>query len=438
VSKTDVQQPRGPFISGRSSPGLIMGARLAIIGLGLITAPIVARAIGPDGRGLTAAGLAAMTIAPVVMGAGLPMAVRRRAAMGDEAEIIRGARLYALLLIVPAVILGVFAHTYVLPGLHGVGGWLLVIGVAISPLYVSLLCDQSVLIVRRDYMRVAILQSLQPIANALGIVAGGLFGLLSVQWVIGSYVVATILAFSCSLLLVRVPIRGIRDSTIELVREGYSFAGSQVAETASNRLDQVIMVSVIGASGAGYYATAALIASLPIAVAHAIGAAIFRDAAVSPIDGRNHIVGSGLRASFTLGLISACGLAVVVPWGVPFVFGESFRGAVFPTLVGLFGTPAIVVGYVGTVSLGAVGRGRDMSLAQGVGLIVGMAALFPLGGAFGAAGASAASVVGYWIAACMAIYCLHIPCSSLLLRRSDFAASLGLVLHGRVRDRSAD
>lgn len=413
-----------------NSPASIMAARIGMMALGLITAPVVARSIGPDGRGITAAAIAAMGIAPVVLGAGLPMAVRRRASVGEEAATVRGARRLVLYLIAPAALLGSLGGTTLFGSLDDVARWLVFAGLTLAPAYVSLLCDQSVLIVRNEYGRVAVLQSLQPGVNAVGIVTCGLLGVLSTSWVIGCYVLSMLLAFACSLALVRVPFRGRRDSTRGLAREGIAYWGSQIGEAASNRLDQVIMVVVIGATGAGLYAIAALIAALPVAIAHSVGAVVFRRIATATGDARDQIVGTGLRSSLLMGAISASALAVAAPVAVPLVFGEAFHGAVGPTLIALAGSPAVVVGYVATVSLGAMRRGRSMALAQLAGLAVGIALLMPLGAALGAVGAACASSTGYWLAAILAIYWLGVPKGLLVLRRSDLRSAASMLVRG--------
>lgn len=409
-----------------ATAGSIVAARAVAIALGLVTAPLLARSLGPQGRGVAAAALAALAVAPVIIALGLPMAVRRRAAFEDDAAVLRAARLVVTFLSVPSVVLGVLVAVLLLDEGSPTVRALFVVGMALSPAFVSVLCDQSILIVRNQYRRVAALQLAQPVTYASGIIAGGIAGRLTVEWAVGAFVVATTVTAVFTAGLVRVGLRGRRVPARPLVREGLSYAGSQAAESAANRIDQVLAVSVIGSGQAGLYAVAVTIAAIPVSFGHAIGAVLFRDLAVGGAR-LKEVEARGVRMALLSGVAAALALAAVTPWGVPLVFGPEFRDAVPVVLTLLLSGPAVVAGYVATVTLAAENRGRAMTAAQAAGLVVGVTLLYVIGPPWGAAGAAAASAAGYWTTMVLAIGMLGPRAAALVPRRADVADMAGVL-----------
>lgn len=347
------------------------------------------------------------------------MAVRRRAATEQQEPVVRAARLAAALGIPLAIAVGLLLVATLLRGLDPASTVAFLWAAAVTPLFVSALNDQSVLIVRGAYLQVAVLQSALPITSFLVVVTGWLTDRLDVAWVVSGQGLGAAVTGVAGLVFVRVSLRGERSSVHGLAREGAKYSGSQISETAQNRLDQVLMPLVIGASGAGLYAVAVTVATLPLALGHALAAALFRDVAAADDAGRVSLTSRAVRESNVLGIVAAGALAAVTPFVIPLVFGEDFRAAVPVTLVALIGAPLFVTGYVATNLLGAHGRGHAMTFAQLSGLVVGLILLVPLAVPFGAVGAAAASVLGYAVSCTLAVRGLRIPAADLRPRRHD-------------------
>lgn len=411
-----------------NAPWVITAARFAILGSGLVTAPLVARAVGPEGRGLTASALATLAILPFVLGVGLPMAVRRRAAIESVSEIVRTVRLFAFFLVVPATLLGLLAKGVFLSGLTGAQSLVFMAGAAATPLFISALADESVLIVRKQFLGVAIYRAAQPVVYFVIVVCTTLTGTLDVTWIIVAMASGTVASGVVGSVLVRVGLRGPRVPMRPLLRQGISYAGSELAEVSQNRLDQVVMVSLIGASQAGLYAVAVTLATLPVVLGHAVGAAVFREVANAQGAERDDLVARTLRAANLMGIVASASLAGVTPLVVPFLFGKEFIGAVPVTLIALAGSTAILTGYVATVLLGAEGAGRSMTLAQVAGVFTGIGLLFVLGPRFLAIGAAVASSLGYMLTYAVATRKLNVRLNALLPRRSDALTALQLLL----------
>ncbi len=95
------------------SPSIIAVTRLIVQLSPLITAPVIARELGPAGRGLYSACFAAMILAPVVLGMGLPLAVRRRASTGAPEATLRAVYVVLPFLVPVAVAVGFLLERYV-------------------------------------------------------------------------------------------------------------------------------------------------------------------------------------------------------------------------------------------------------------------------------------------------------------------------------------
>src|SRR5690606_37094759 len=96
---------------------LIAIGRYASIGMSLLTVPLVARALGPDGRGISATMVAVITLATVFLGLGVPLVLRRRVAEGERMRpVLSAGRSFAVLTLVPAALLAIAFNTLLFRG----------------------------------------------------------------------------------------------------------------------------------------------------------------------------------------------------------------------------------------------------------------------------------------------------------------------------------
>src|SRR5680860_505229 len=118
--------------SAVNSPSIIALTRLIIQLTPLLTAPIVARELGPEGRGFYAACFAAMTLTPVALGLGLPLVTRRRSANHDPASTMRSVYRIIPILIPCAVGIGYFIKQALIPGISTLSGHIFLVGMGCS------------------------------------------------------------------------------------------------------------------------------------------------------------------------------------------------------------------------------------------------------------------------------------------------------------------
>lgn len=402
----------------------MVAARAPVLLSGLVVAPMLARALGPADRGYAAATTAALAMAPVVVALGVPMAVRRRAAWGVDADALRGARLLLPLQVVVGGLIGLALAPLVLPGASARLTAVFVAAMALTMTYIEVLNAQSVLIARKAFGAVATIQMCQPICYAVAVAIGWSAGRLSIGWVISSYALSVVGNVVVGEALVRVGFGGGRIPASALARQGLPFAGAQAAEIASSRIDTLLTVSIIGAHDAGLYAVATMVGSLPVVVAQAVGAAVFADHARRPEAEHAAAATSVVRMAFVVGTVAGVLLGGTAPFLVPLIFGHAFSAAVGPTVILAIAAPATVAVSVSAMLLAAAGKGHRATVVQGVSVGVDVALLYALGPGLGSSGAALASLGSALCAAVVGIRLLQLRLGAVSqFHRADLSAA---------------
>lgn len=380
------------------SPATIALARGFTVFLGLATTLLIARELGSTGRGETAAAMSAMFLVPIFLGLGLPVVARRLTAHGRRDPAIRSIRLMCIPLFPVATIIGGLIVLGPLASLSDSERWIAGVGIALAPVAILWMTDESSLVSQGRYRSVASIQLMMPgsffVLCAVAFVAGS----LSVAFVLAACVAANLLTLMLSSALTRVAFRGHREPVLGSLKEGMTYAGAQSAEASANKLDQIILLPLVGAVELGYYSIAATVALMPLALSFAITAKSYAGIAQSTGGQRHERQIAAVRAILYWSLLAAIANVLVVSQLIPFVFGAEFEGAVIPCMICSIGTVGVMTAQVASNSLTAAKEGWKSTTGQVVGLVVGIALIFVLAPSFGAVGAAVASAVGYSIA----------------------------------------
>ncbi|MCT1353181.1 oligosaccharide flippase family protein [Gordonia sp. p3-SID1431] len=317
--------------------------------LALATAPILARGLGTDGRGLYAAATAAFGLAPVILAAGVPTAVRVSAAHKsvDPRSLLRSV---AVLLPPVAVLGGLLGAVLSLTLLHELSeteALLFSVSMACTSMFVWILCVQSVLVAYARYFEIAIAQVLQGLFTAISIVSLWLAGSLTVASAMGVYGFATLVAALVLTLVVRSIVFGAAigasTRTVDLLRGGARYMAAQVSEVSTTTLPILVAPVAIGASSAGLLSVGITAASIPMIVAFVVSPVIFGASARAVAESEAlEILGTGLRAALLATVGIAVPLGLLCPVLVPVLFGEPFSAAVAPAVVMVFASPLTV------------------------------------------------------------------------------------------------
>ncbi len=199
-----------------------------------------------------------------------------------------------------------------------------------------------------------------------------------------------------TLLIVGVtPTRG--GSAWELVRFGIQTVPAAIATLANTRLDQILIVPILSTTELGIYAVAVGVAFIPINVGGTLGLSMFREAASDAADRRVTTFRLLQAAKVLAGTVLVSGVGayfLIVP-----VYGDDFSGSVGPALLLIVGS-----GFSGCssvlVQIGfACGRPSFGSWGSLCGLVVTLIGLPFALPRYGVTGAAVVSVGAYFLTA---------------------------------------
>jgi O-antigen/teichoic acid export membrane protein len=386
----------------------------------LVAAPLLARVLGVEGRGETAAAVAPFLLAVTCATVGVPEAVTYFAARRPHlARTIfrRGARLVTLGGVLSTAL--VIALAPLLSG--GSSTMQRLITIAALPIVPTLL-----LMTLRARAMAA--QRFAQVARDRATGAVLTLGALVAFTAAGSLTpTAAVVIMTCGPLTGAVAHARPRAPAPEeapgepgvsravFLRFGVSAWAGAVTGIALLRLDQVILVPLSTTAELGIYAVAVTIGEAPLILNAAIRDVMFARESTEPSAAR---LTTAARVSGALVTGAAAALAALSPWLLPVLFGEAFRPAVGPALVMLAGIALSAAGSV--AGSGLTGRGRPglRSACLAVACAVNVVLLILLAPPLGALGAAIATAVGGVVASNAAIV---LVCRLEGLRWRDFA-----------------
>lgn len=415
------------------APALLLFGKLLLALLTLISAPIVARAIGPDGRGETAAAIGLFYLLPVLLAFGLPLELRRQAATGDPAPALRTARLICCCGYLVSCAIAALCFWTLFVDFESTARWVATVGVAATPFAASWFCDNGILVGQDRYRAVFSLQVAQPTLYVVLIVVFWLTGIASTATVLIANISGMMLTFVLGLSLTRIRPVGAHQPPLTLLRKSARFAGSAIAESATNRIDQVLALPLLGAYQAGLYSVAATVAAAPMAMGQALGASYFGATARTAEENRKPIANEAFRVALAAVLCVIPAVGIIAMFAIPVVFGSDFAGAIAPMWICLGATGLLVIAYVMSMVLAASGKGWRMTFAQVSGVVVGVAALLLFGPILAALGAAVASVVSATVIVVILVWSLRLQPRQSLPRPRDVRLVITRILKPRAQ-----
>ena len=380
--------------------GVVSFSLLAIAFDG-ITAIVVARELGPAGRGTFAAALTVAVVAAALACLGIPTAGRVQLANRSG-----GLRLPNYLSVIPLhALLGAvtaFAFTY------------LFVVVALSVGSVTLAAAGAFLgagFVASNFLFEALhalgRQAHATASNAVGSLSA-LVGAL-VAGVAQSGPTTYLLVLGCSLVfqslvatlqLARVEHLGIRYSSQvhrRLLRAGLPALPFQVSTLATFRLDRYLVAAFVGVGAAGVYSVAATISEATRALPLSLGQVLLTgrsSGSVSMADER--------RARTMVLCVSWSGLgilAISAPWLIAVLFGDEYASAVAPLRLLLVAETFVAAWLIDNrllVGSGRLGAASATTVISAAVVLIGDVVLIPPFGLMGAAAASVAAYATAW------------------------------------------
>ncbi len=394
-------------MSGRPSLGRTLTttalSNLALPLSALVTGPILARALDPDGRGELAAVLAPVGLAAMLLTFGLPESLAFHVARGRMRvrDAVRlGVALGALTGLIAAVVVVLLAPLILRR--HPEGEGLLIAMAATLPLlmavgtlrYVAQGSDRFDLVNRERWLAVG-----SRLVLIVALAAAGAVTVTNAAWVTqGTTLLATAMLLPIALRRVESrparyrppqqaerPITGA--GTTARILLGYGLRGwtATLGAIVVLRLDQVLIAPFAGTRELGYYAVAVSVAELP-----AIALLAAREVMLATSAGRSDpLLIARMTRTVIAVAIPVCLVGILVaPVALPLLFGSAFEPAVAMAQILLLAAVPGGVGFILAAALLGLERPRLASASQAVGavvLIVGLAMFVPSGGAMAAA-----------------------------------------------------
>lgn len=388
---------------------LLAGSTYGTLLLGFVTGPLLARALGPTGRGEVAGVLVYASLTTTLLAFGTSTAVLHAARKSPEAEgeILGAVVRYSLWLLPVSVAAGVVVSQFVLVGFDSTARVWCFVFVSATPVGVLGLTLISLLLPRGALSLVALLRTTPTVLVAVVVVILAVTGDLTVA----SYLVMTFVVSILSVALAFAVVR-VRPRRSDRLRPLLSFGSrawiGSLANTANVGLDQALIGPFLGAEDLGHYAIATTLSLLPLGLATAIGYQIWGDLNVGTDEQISlERVGVHTRLAMASAIWAALGIAVLAPVGVPWLYGDAFGASILPLLLMLPGTIAYSGAWVLEAALVMAGRPGVNSRAELTALLftgICLAALLPV---IGIAGAAVATSVAYTVRLSVQIWVLR-------------------------------
>jgi len=381
---------------------------LFVYGLSAITGPLLARSLGPAGRGDLAAVLVPSELLGWALLFGLHMASIYHADEYPHRELVVGAWAFATV-VGGAVVAGAWflVPRYLHGHSHETITWLrimLIVAVVFVPATTALHLLRST-----SMMAFNVFKSLQLVVESVILIGLAIAGHLTLTSALWAALISQVVWYVVLFVYAKAwPGLEFRWSTLRTqLSYGTRLAVADLSGLAVARLDQFVLVDAVASSQLGEYAVAATAAMVTSAASAGIAFVMFpriRRAATAE-DGWSAML-TGVRWT----LYSSCGLAILIavaaPIGIPLLFGHAFHRAIALLWLLLPGQVAFDVG--GAIAQKVMADNKPGTVSHAMGLaalvtVVGLAITVPPWGIVGAAVVTTVSqfaFLGYlWAAA---------------------------------------
>lgn len=376
------------------SIGHLTFTNILIILLGFASVPLQARSLGPEGRGDLAAIIVPLTFLVLLGDFGLGMFARREAAACRRHSVIIGS-------LGPIfIILGVAVSLAVLPlvplfakGRPHVSFWLYV-GLLAFPINLFFASLMTNIVLGLERWRLwAAYRMIGAAGWTLSLAMLSFAGHLTVSTAAGSFLMTSLLANG--VLLGLVFNSSPRSFDRLLLRRAASFGMrawvANLAGTSSQRLDQLLMVSLVSNRELGLYAVAVSFAGITAVLGGSVGLAILPRLSRNDSD----VLPRALRVSLMLVVFMSLVLGVLAWPFIHYLTGPSFWDAV--PIIWVLLAASIPLAGSATLSQAMFGAGYPWAVASSelVSLAITTVGLLVVLGRFGAVGAAWVSLLAY-------------------------------------------
>jgi len=334
---------------------------------------LIARLLGPVGRGQFAAAILWPGLFAAMGGMGVSVALARRAGRAhDLARVIRTGWLLTLLTGTVAAVLCAAAIPWLLPGNDTVvrnAAYVFVPFIIFNQISLAMIAiDQGAgWFAQMNWTRLIV----NPV-YLLFVVVLWFTGVRSVGWfVIGLLVANAAVAFArVGLAVQRAPFPGPMEPLNAVFREALPYGLAGLLGPLAQSADKALLFYLLGTTQLGFYAVALTAASVVNSLAGAAGTVSFgMSTQVKDREGFDRVARMFRFTAWTW-LLAGLGVAVIIPIVLPLLYGAVFRPAIWPAI--LLIPAAALTGQASILeeSMRAQGRAFVGLEARAAGLVV--------------------------------------------------------------------
>jgi O-antigen/teichoic acid export membrane protein len=364
----------------------------------LVSGIVSARALGPDGRGVTVALVTVTQLAGFLFAVGVAQSLSYYIARRPQ----DGPTLLTtwVLMLLPLAAVGIGVAELLLPTIFAgeeeavtIGRWFM-LNIAVV---VALELTYGLLLGAHDFLVYNVLRFAQPLLMAASFAVLWALDALTVESAViastaGAALVAAVgLARAVGKVGVGRPARGLGLTSLWY---GIRGQGSTLASNVTARLDVAMLPAFVTASSVGIYSVATNVSLIVYQLANTFAGLVLPAAARDAQRGPLKVLGA-LWGSLAVAGALALGLALLARPLLGLVYGDDFRDAAEPLLLILPGAVLFAGSSIVTAGLYAAGRPFTATLTQLLGAVVTVVGLFVFLRTGGITAAALVSTVSY-------------------------------------------
>jgi O-antigen/teichoic acid export membrane protein len=383
------------------------GTNLIIQACTVLQGILVARMLGPVGRGE----YAAVTLWPLLFGSfgvmGIYIALGRIAAKTDDyAALVRSGIALALMTSVISAIACYFALPWVLPESEKQLIPLARLFILVIPLIRLIMNLNTIDQGRGDFKQFNLIRSIFNPVYVLLLLAVWMLNLGNVRWCVIAMLIGYLAAVIIWLITAvrRYSLIGKLYSLKDIVIQSIPFSLAGIFQVLYMHIDKALMLWLLGTQNLGLYTVALSASAVAGSITVSTGMVSFTMAAQADHgDGFEHLAKT-FRLSAILWIIIGSILAVVMPFVLPLVYGRDFAEAIGPAQLLIIGSA--LAGLADMLEQAVRGQGKAYIGLEGrlAGLIILSVLSILLADKFGISGFCLAFIVGQMVCLCVIVW----------------------------------
>lgn len=356
-----IPKEEGPGGALLFNVNLILASNVTINAVSFFIVVVIARSLGPEGRGVTSLYQTAVSFGYALVSLGVGIGVLyyvSKSQVTPRQALEAGLSITLVGAIVVAAVVGLLA-LFLNDRLRGAGVpyWLLVIAI---PLVVQFRVVESVLRSRGRFLVVSILETLAPFTTLAGLVTLEAAGSLTIGRALAVWTLAAIIPVLAGYAFVPRadwPHRASRPDVLgKLLRFGMAGQAGNIVQFLNYRLDAYLVLLFVDARGVGLYAIGVSLSEALWLLANSVAVVLVPRLTAADDEYVAHMTPLVCRGTLLASAAGAGALALLCPWLVPLLFGEAFKGSVAPLLWLLPGTVALSASKVLSAYVFSKGR----------------------------------------------------------------------------------